>query len=157
MKAKYRRNIMKLTKCAPVVRNDFYDRLNWGFPVLQRVLGDLAETGDANGAAPLRHPRTNILEEENSFVFTMEMPGLTRENVEVQLEDDRLVIKGEAAKETEEKGMIRREYSSARFERTFNLGTDIDSEKISAKMENGVLTVTLPKKPEKLGRRVEIA
>ncbi len=148
---------MRLTKCAPVVRNDVFDRLNWGFPVLHRFLGELAETSETDGAAPLRQPRTNIREEGNAFVFTMEMPGLARKDVEVQLEDDRLVIKGETSTETEEKGHVRREYHSARFERSFNLGTDIDSEKISAKMENGVLTVTLPRKPEKVGRRVEIS
>ena len=87
----------------------------------------------------------------------MEMPGLTRENIEVNIEGDTLLVKGERTEKHEEKGYLRREYRAARFERTFNVGAGIDREKVKAKMEDGILTVTLPKSPEKVGRKIDVA
>jgi HSP20 family protein len=87
----------------------------------------------------------------------MEMPGLTKQNVEVNIEGDTLIVRGERSEKIEEKGLIRREYRSARFERSFNVGTGVDRDRVKARMENGILTVTLPKSPEKIGRKIEVA
>lgn len=146
---------MKITKyVAPVTPLDaVFGRLGWGVPSLDRWLGDL----DGNeGWTSVRLPRTNISETDDAYVFSLEMPGLTREDIEVNLEGDTLVVKGRKETKQEEKGALRREYHSTSFERTFSVGEGIDREKVKAKMENGVLTVTLPKAAERLGRKIDV-
>jgi HSP20 family protein len=147
---------MKITKYeAPVSPIEaVFDRLNWGFPMLDRFF---TEGNGEEGWGAVRLPRTNVRETDDAFVFTMEMPGLTRENVEVNIEGDTLVVKGEKSEKHEEKGLIRREYRAARFERSFTVGHGIDRDKVKAKMEDGILTVSLPKTPEKIGRKIEVA
>ena len=128
-------------------------RLNWGLPALDRVFSDFE-----NETAQLstRLPRTNVQETDEAYVLTLEMPGLAKENVEVNFENDTLVIKGEKSVEKEEKGVLRSEYHSARFERSFNVH-GISRDQVSAKMEHGILTVTLPKSPERLGRKIDVS
>lgn len=130
-----------------------FDRLNWGFPAIDRLFNE-AETSE-EGWASIRLPRTNVQETDDSYVFTMEMPGLDKKDVSVNIEGDTLVIKGEKSEQHEEKGLIRREYRSARFERTFNVN-GISREGVKARMENGILSVSLPKAPEKVGKKIEI-
>lgn len=132
-----------------------FDTLSRGwFPSVHEFLGDESRWPTAND---LRLPRTNIAETEESFVFTLEMPGLTKKDVEVSLEDDTLVVKGERTDEQEDKGLVRREIRTAKYERSFSLGNAIEQDQVKAKMENGVLTLTLPKKPEKVGRKVDVS
>ena len=105
-----------------------------------------------------RLPRTNIQETDENFVFSMEMPGLAKKEVEVSLENNVLLVKGEKTEEkTEGRNMLRREIRSVKFERSFRIGDGIEQEQIKAKMDNGLLTLTLPKKPEKVGRKVDVA
>ena len=129
-----------------------FDRLNWGLP---RLFSDFE-----NETAQLttRTPRTNVQETENAYVLTLEMPGLSREDVEVSYENDTLIVKGEKEEKSEskeDKGVVRREYYS-RFERSFNVH-GIDAEQVAAKMENGILVVTLPKSRERLGRKINVS
>lgn len=107
-----------------------------------------------------RLPRTNIEEKDDSFVFTMEMPGLAKKDVEVSLENDMLCVNGEKVEKSDEKkdkGFLRREIHSTRFERSFSLGNEVDQDGIKASMADGILTVTLPKKKEKVGRKVDVS
>lgn len=136
------------------VFDSLFDSWNRGhFPAFPRS----AQEFDGKESEALRLPRTNIEEVEGSYVFTMEMPGLAKKDVEISLENDTLTVKGERTVETEKKnGWLRREIRSSKFERSFTLGKDVDQEKIKARMEDGILNVTLPKKPEKVGRRVDV-
>ena len=129
------------------------DRVTWGLPLVDRIFSD--SNGDTWSAARL--PKTNIAETEDAYLFTIEMPGLKKENVEVNFEGDTLIVKGESSEKTEEKGVIRREYHSTRFERTFGVGPGVDRDKVTAKMEDGILTVTLPKSQERIGKKIDIA
>ncbi len=146
---------MKLMKyespATPIDR--LFDRLNWGFP-LERVFGD-AESSE-EGWASIRLPRTNIAELDDAFVFSMEMPGLDKQDVSVNIEGETLIVRGEKSEQHEEKGLIRREYRSTKFERSFNVN-GINRDAVKAKMENGILSVTLPKALDKVGKKVEIA
>ncbi|MDH3197003.1 MAG: Hsp20/alpha crystallin family protein [Candidatus Krumholzibacteria bacterium] len=146
---------MTLIKYRPLDTMDtFFDRMNrelW--PGLDRLWN-----GEQDGEVA-RTPRTNIVEHEDHFVVTMEMPGLSKQDVEVGIEGDVLIVKGgrEQEQKSEEKGIVRREFRSARFERSFTVGKDVDPDQVKAGMENGILTVTLPKRAEKVGRRIDIA
>ena len=130
-----------------------FDR-NWGLPALNRIFSDYEnETGLST-----RTPRTNIQETDNAYILELEMPGLSREDVEVSFENDTIVVRGQKREKTEKKdesGVLRREYHS-RFERSFSVH-GIDPEQVSAKMENGILLVTLPKSRERLGRKISVS
>ena len=129
------------------------DRVTWGLPLIDRIFTE----GNGETWATARLPKTNVAETDDAYVFTIEMPGLKKDNVEVNFEGDTLIVKGESSEKKEEKGVIRREYHSTRFERTFSIGPGVDREKVKAKMEDGILTVTLPKSQERIGRKIEIA
>jgi HSP20 family protein len=133
-----------------------FERLNWGFPSINRIFSDFEN--EAAGSLVSRMPRTNVQETDGAYVLTLEMPGLSRDEVEVSYENDTLIIKGQKAEKEEkkdDKGVLRREYHS-RFERSFSVH-GIDADQVSAKMENGILVVTLPKSRERLGRKISVS
>ena len=89
----------------------------------------------------------DISEDEKAFHIDAELPGITKELISLNIEDDVLTIKAERKHETEEskKDYHRVERTYGCFSRSFNLGEIIDQENIHADFENGVLLVTLPK------------
>ena len=91
--------------------------------------------------------KVDISEDEAGFHIDAELPGIGKENVALNIEDDVLTIKAERKVETEEsrKNYHRIERSSGSFSRSFNLGEMIDQESIRADFTNGILHVTLPK------------
>jgi len=95
-------------------------------------------------------PAMDIVEKDKAFEVTAELPGLDAKNIELQLSDGMLTIKGEKQEEREEKTKDRyvseRRYGS--FRRTLQVPGSVDVDKIEANYKSGVLTVTLPKSPE---------
>lgn len=93
-------------------------------------------------------PRFDVLDDENAFYFEAELPGVKKEDVKVSVnEENILTVKGD--KKFERKDEIitccRNERSYGEFQRSFQLPENVDSEKISAHYENGVLILTVPK------------
>ena len=103
-------------------------------------------------------PVTDIYETESSLTIVMEMPGITKESVNVDLQDDVLRIEGQIDF-SKYKGMepLYTEYNVGHYVRTFGLPSKIDREKIAAQLEDGVLTLTLPKVLEAQPRRISIS
>ena len=95
-------------------------------------------------------PAVDIVEKDNAYEVTAELPGMDEKNIEVKLENGGLRIKGEKQEEKEEKkkGYHLQERHYGSFERYFTVPEGVDSDKIEANFKKGVLTVTLPKKPE---------
>jgi HSP20 family protein len=95
-------------------------------------------------------PAIDIVEKDRAFEVTAELPGLDAKNIDIQLSDGMLTIKGEKQEEKEEKTKDRyvseRRYGS--FRRTLQVPGSVDAEKIEASYKSGVLTVTLPKSAE---------
>ena len=91
--------------------------------------------------------KVDISEDETAFYIDAELPGLGKDNISLNIEDDVLSINAERKQESEEtkKNYHRIERSSGNFSRSFNLGEAIDQENINADFNNGVLRVTLPK------------
>lgn len=107
-------------------------------------------------------PAVSIAETNDDIVLTAEVPGLTEEDIGVELENNVLTVSGEKTEERrEEDGGERRyhlwERSYGSFRRSFTLPTNVEAEKVEASFENGVLTVRLPKAMESKGRRIEIS
>jgi len=141
---------MFLTKYNPVSALDtLFDTFDREFfPTLSRFF----ETREED----FRVPMANIYERDNEYVITMEMPGVSKKNVDVSIDGDNLIITGEKVEKLDSKGLLRREIRAEKFRRSFLLDGNIDRDKIKAKMEDGILRVTLPKKAESVGRKVDI-
>jgi HSP20 family protein len=95
-------------------------------------------------------PAIDIVDKDNHYEVTAELPGLDAKNIDLQLSDGVLTIKGEKKEEKEEKTKDRyvseRRYGS--FRRSLQVPTSVDADKIDASYKSGVLTITLPKSAE---------
>jgi HSP20 family protein len=125
-----------------------FNRDLWSFP-FRRSIFDIEPFWQrewAWGAAPA----VDIVEKDNAYEITAELPGLDDKDIEVQLADGGLTIKGQKQEEKEEKekDYYLRERHFGSFERCFRVPEGVDADKIEANFKKGVLTVTLPKKPE---------
>lgn len=95
-------------------------------------------------------PAVDLVEKENAYELTAELPGMDESNIEVKLSNGELRIKGEKeeAKEGKEKDYYVAERRYGSFERHFRLPDGVDRDKVEASFKKGVLTVVLPKSPE---------
>lgn len=102
-------------------------------------------------------PYTDIYETGEALTLVMEMPGVEKKDVQVHLENDMLRIDGRIDFAKYE-GMepVYTEYNVGHYTRSFSLSSKIDQQKISAELEDGVLTLTLPKAEEARPRRIAI-
>jgi HSP20 family protein len=106
-------------------------------------------------------PAVDVVEKDKAYEITAELPGIDKNNVEVKFADGVLTLKGEKKEEKEQKEKDRyvseRRYGS--FQRSFRVPDSVDADKIDANFQNGVLTISLPKKPEaaKAEKKIAIA
>ena len=103
-------------------------------------------------------PLTDIAEEDNRVIVTTDLPGIDRENVELSLKENFLVISTSKGKEeeTEKEGYLRKERYFMRYYREIPLPEGVTEEGSTAQLKNGVLTVTLPKTKELTGKKILI-
>ncbi|EOA14136.1 hypothetical protein CARUB_v10027281mg [Capsella rubella] len=112
----------------------------------------LANAAPARDVAAFTNARVDWKETPEAHVFKADLPGLKKEEVKVEVEDKNVLqISGERSKENEEKNDTwhRVERASGKFMRRFRLPENAKMEEVKATMENGVLTVMVPKAPEK--------
>lgn len=95
-------------------------------------------------------PSMDITGDDKQYNISAELPGLSKDNVEIELNDDMLTIKGEKKSETkqQDQGRYHIERSYGTFSRTVRLPNDIDIDAVSADFKDGVLKITLPKSKE---------
>ncbi len=103
-------------------------------------------------------PPVNVVETESNFQMTLELPGIKLEDISVEFVDDTLQISGEkkVASDESAKACHCSERHGGSFKRSFRFPTDVDNEKIEARLENGLLMITMPKAAKVLPRKVEI-
>ena len=124
--------------------------------------GDFFRPALANGEALTDRgwmPAVDIRETGETYVFQAELPGLTKEDVSITLENNTLTLTGERKfeKEANQQNYHRIERGYGKFTRAFTLPTRVDAEGVKAAFENGILTVTVPKVAEVRPRKIEIA
>lgn len=115
-------------------------------------------TANWSGGEPAFSVRTDIEETEKAFLLNFDLPGVKKEDVHVDVNDNVLTVSGERKREFESgAGEARRvERTYGKFERSFSLPKVIDADKIEAHMEDGVLKVALPKVEAAKPRTIEI-
>ena len=103
-------------------------------------------------------PLTNIIEKEKDVILEAEMVGLTRDDIELELNGSDLTIHGKQKANNVPEGYtpLYRERCPLEYRRSFTLGSEIKKEAISANYENGVLKLTLPKSEKTLPRKINI-
>jgi len=107
---------------------------------------------------PVRRPALNIRDEGKSLVVTAELPGVAKEDINLNITDDTLEIRAETRKETEEKeeGFVRRERSAKSFQRYVMLPAAVDPDHAEASLVDGVLRIDLPKRVPTRSRKVQV-
>jgi HSP20 family protein len=102
--------------------------------------------------------KVNIVENKDNYTLMAEVPGMKEKDIDLEIKDGLLTLKGhtEESQEKEENHYRMREFSRRSFDRSFRIGEGVDSDKISAKLEDGVLTVALPKREEAKPKAVKV-
>jgi len=131
--------------------NVLQDRMN-------RLFQDYAPRGEQDLTTGNFVPPVDIYEDEHSVTLKVEVPGLDPKDVDVQVENHTLTIKGERKFEKEEKEenfhRIERRYGS--FVRSFTLPTTVDTDNVKADYENGVLKIQLAKRAEAKPKQIKV-
>jgi HSP20 family protein len=107
----------------------------------------------------LSSPRLNVIETENGFEVEAELPGIAKDDIKVSVDNHRVSIEAESKQQSEKKDgerVIYAERSARKFARTFTLPVEVDDANAKAKFENGILTLSLPKKESAQVKRLSI-
>jgi len=91
------------------------------------------------------NPDVDIFETDMDLVIEAEVPGIAREDLKLNIEDDILTLEGEKKKENKDEEYLYKESKEGRFSQSFSLPENADKDKIKAKFENGVLRIIIPK------------
>ena len=130
--------------------------------ILSRSFDDLFNEFFSNTPSYKRDgfmPSVDISESEKQFELSVELPGMKKEDIKIDLENGRLTISGERKFENKESGknFHRVESRFGQFTRTFHLPDSINEESIVAKYADGILNITIDKSEDKVKKQIEIA
>lgn len=101
-------------------------------------------------------PLADIYETDDVYSVKMEMPGITKENLNIVIDDDELKINAESSIEDNDKDIKYAEFTAKNYSRTFRVGNDVNRNKVDARLENGILTLTLHKSEEVKPKKITI-
>ncbi len=104
-------------------------------------------------------PPVDVVEYEDKFVLRAELPGMSKEDMDVEMHGDTLTIRGERKFEQEEgkENYVRVERTYGKFQRSFTLNVPVKADEIKATYKDGILEVTVPKAEEIKPKKVEVA
>ncbi len=130
---------------------------------MNRLFNTFFEPSEAQGGAPAPTrrwlPAMDLVESGDEFVLRADLPGLSENDVNIELEDSVLTISGERKSEHEQRkeGYYRLERASGSFSRSLTLPEGVDPEKVQASFDRGVLEVRIPKPEQRKPRKVTIS
>jgi len=103
-------------------------------------------------------PRTDLSETDNAFRIRLDVPGMTKEDITINLQNNTLTVSGERSSERQEEGeeYVRVERAFGNFHRTFTLPDAVDPDSVEAAYDDGVLTINVPKTETSTRRQIEI-
>ena len=125
---------------------------------INRVFGDVVgRTGEESNLTPWA-PSVDIYETENELVVKADLPDVNPQNLDIRVENNILTIRGERKFETKvnEENYLRIERAYGSFSRSFSLANSVKSEAIKADYQNGVLTLSLPKREEAKPKQIKV-
>ncbi len=119
---------------------------------------EVKRAGEETRPGPVFIPAVDILENQNEIMILADMPGVEGQDVDIDLRDDILTIRGAVSPvEDEKEASVYREFNWGDYFRQFTLAEVIDQEKIAAKMDNGILRLTLPKKEKVRPKKIQVS
>ena len=114
--------------------------------------------GESTRPGPVFVPAVDILENQNEIIVLADMPGVESKNVDIDLREDVLTVHGRIdTMEREKEVSVHKEFNWGHYFRQFTLSDVIDQEKITARMEQGVLRLVLPKVEKVKPHKIEVA
>ena len=116
--------------------------------------GSLSDATDAPRL--LFHPSIDIYEIPDGLVLYADLPGVTSEGLDLQVQDNRLTLFGRTQQSDDDGAVVHEEYKVGDFLRSFILSDEVDHDRISARLNNGVLRVELPRASRSQPRRIEV-
>jgi HSP20 family protein len=130
------------------------------FRMLDALLRPALYSGDWAGQSTTEFiPRFDVKETKDGFVFKADLPGVKESDLEVSLNGGQLTISGAREEESRQEGerYYAIERSHGTFARTFSLPDSVDSDHVTAELKDGILTVTVPKKPESQPKKITLS
>jgi HSP20 family protein len=124
--------------------------------LMKRENGTDVAAVERTRTAPTYVPRFDIVETEDELLLYGDLPGVAREDLDIEFENSQLAIRGVAKPRHQEREFLCGEYGIGDYYREFQISEVIDAEKISAELNDGVLTVHLPKVEAAKPRRIEV-
>ena len=137
--------------------DDFFDMSSrsWGLPIFSRELDDIARMPDlVTRTAGELIPSMDVREDDDRYYLSVDLPGVKKEDVKVDIRDDVVSICGERRHEERKQGTEEREYGC--FRRSFTLPRGTNADQIEANYENGMLELAVPKSEASKRRSIEI-
>jgi HSP20 family protein len=127
--------------------DDLFDSFFYGWP---------SQNSEVKG---YWNPRVDVHENEKSVYLDIDLPGIDKKDIKVEVKDHTLTISGERKEEhkSEDSRCYRSERSYGKFERSFNLSDTVESDKVAAEYKNGVLTLTVPKTEKAMPKEIQVA
>lgn len=127
--------------------SDLYETFSNGFPSHDKETDVLWK------------PSVDVHETEKDVTLDVELPGLNKENIKIDIKDDILTVSGERShtEETKEKNYTKTERLFGKFERSFYLPKNVNSDKISASYKDGLLILTIPKSEKAIHKEIPIS
>jgi HSP20 family protein len=130
---------------------------------LQREVDSLFDrffdrTGSGDSTSAVWAPQTDLMETDDAFQLRLDVPGMSKNDIEINLQNGTLTVSGERTSERTDEGeeYVRVERAFGNFHRTFSLPDAVDEDNIEATYENGVLSIHVPKTEESTRRQIEI-
>jgi len=126
---------------------------------MDRLFDNFYRTFESDKDLASDYPVVDIKETKDDFIIKAEVPGMSKDDIKINISENTVTIKGEKKEEKKENDInyhrIERRFGS--FQRSFSLTSPIDSDKIKASCKDGILTITIPKKEESKPKEIPIS
>jgi len=130
----------------PFNNGSLFNEFQNEFAKMEKLMNNIfSDSGSFLGVGKATFPKYNLIETDNDYVIEVAAAGLGKEDLEVRVDDNKLVIRGKKKSKYDNAKYHIRELASRSFEKRINLPSIIDKDKIKAKFEEGILEINLPK------------